>query len=146
MKKENDELLSTQKVSEIETMKLQNKYKELMMKYNKLETKYNEKVKQSDHTLWTTTDIAKWIVGLDQSRYNKYYDILLQNMKNEGIDGFCLGYLDKTDLHKFGITQFKDKRDVYNNIQKLVQNKNVKNNKAMNDGQNEGVDDNTVYV
>lgn len=45
---------------------------------------------------------------------------------DEGIDGGCFGDLDKNDLHRLGISQFKDKRDIYNAIKDLMRNDNKK--------------------
>ncbi len=53
-------------------------------------------------------------------------------MINEGIDGTCLKDLEKNDLHRLGITQFKDKRDIFNAIQEFI-NKDAKINDNNND-------------
>ncbi len=50
---------------------------------------------------------------------------------NERITGECIGDLDKNDLHRLGITCFKDKFCVFNAIQKLVKNKYNENKECV---------------
>merc|ERR1712228_583149 len=115
-------------------MGLQKKYNEIKEKFNhannlqeehkELEMEYSDYVKNRDYKNWNAQDIGYWIISLDKDRYSKYHDILKQNLSNEGINGYCLKDLDKTDLHRLGLHAFTDKRDVYNQLQILVQNKN----------------------
>jgi len=95
-------------------------YKDLEIKYIALKAKHNEGDKVQNHSEFDAQDITKWIVGLDEERYSKYGADLLANLKKEGIDGTCLGELDKHDLHRMGITRFKDKRDVFKALQQLI--------------------------
>ena len=41
-------------------------------------------------------------------------------MTKEEFIGVCLDDVEKNDLHRFGITGFKDKKDVFDSIQELV--------------------------
>ncbi len=68
--------------------------------------------------------IADWIVNINRIRYQKYYNKLIENMKNECIDGQCFHDLEKSDLHRFGITHFKDKCDILTAINQLIRNNN----------------------
>eukprot|EP01084_Bolivina_argentea_P036325 67220_1 len=47
-------------------------------------------------------------------------------MTNEYIDGQCLHDLNKNDLHRFGITHFKDKCDILTAIHELIRNNKSK--------------------
>merc|ERR1712192_111632 len=127
-------LLSTQQEIEISADKMRVEHRELQAKYHDLQSKYA----QSNHQLWTSRDIAQWISGLNPG-YSKYREALLVNLNAEGIDGLCLKSLDKTDLHRLGITQFKDKCDVYRSIQQLI-------NKTKGAAQNEGHGQDTDFI
>ena len=47
--------------------------------------------------------------------------MLQQTLKDEGIKGNHLMYLDKNDLHRLGINNFGDKIDLLRCMQKLWQ-------------------------
>ena len=115
-------LVVHQKINETKFEKMQDDHKELEMKYNDLKIKYDEMKQKHDYKSWDANMIVEWIMWIDISRYVKYKDILLINMNKERIDGTCLKDLDKNDLHRLGVEQFKDKRDLYEEIQQLVCN------------------------
>eukprot|EP01084_Bolivina_argentea_P213478 362550_1 len=139
LEKRYQSLLLTHNSTEIAVNKLQKKYKEL-------EIKYNCKMKESDYRLWDAKYIANWIVNFDRLRYKKYFDILLQRMIDEGIDGTDLLQLDKNDLHRLGISQFKDKTDIYKKIQQWFQNRQEDQNKKINYHKHEGLQNDTDYL
>ena len=56
-------------------------------------------------------------------------------MSNGKLNGSCLGDVEKNDLHRFGITGFKDKKDIFNCLQQLIHNQVV--NDKQQEGQNE---------
>eukprot|EP01084_Bolivina_argentea_P152227 265586_1 len=101
---------------------LKDEYKELQIKYNELHVKYIGIVNRSDYRLWSGNDVANWIIDINKSKYSKYYSILMEKMASENIDGICLPNVDKNDLRRFGITNFKDNCDIYNSIQELIIN------------------------
>ena len=115
-------LVVQQKINETKFEKMQDDHKELEMKYNDLKIKYDEMKQKHDYKSWDANMIVEWIMWIDISRYVKYKDILLINMNKERIDETCLKDLDKNDLHRLGVEQFKDKRDLYEEIQQLVCN------------------------
>ena len=127
-------LLATQQEIQMSADKMKMEHRELQAKYHALQSKYA----QSNHQLWTSRDIAQWISGLNPG-YSKYREALSVNLTAEGIDGLCLKNLDKTDLHRLGITQFKDKCDVYRSIQQLI-------NKSRGAAQKEGHGQDTDYL
>lgn len=101
--------------------KLKEDIKILQSKYDELEKKYQSAVQQSKSwDEWNGEDVVNWIVGLDEKNYGKYRAELSKNVLAEGIDGNCLADLERNDLHRIGISQFKDKKAVYNAIQELV--------------------------
>ena len=51
---------------------------------------------------------------LDESGYDKYKHDLIRNKSNGQFNGSCLCDVEKNDLHRFGITAFKDKKDIFN--------------------------------
>ena len=68
---------------------------------------------------WTAVEVTNWMVTIDRMRFEKYYEALIQNMMQEGVDGRCLQSLDKNDLHRLGIIQFRDKEDILSAIRDL---------------------------
>ena len=74
---------------------------------------------EEDNKRWNLKKTAEWIQNIDKQRLNKY-NKLIDNMTKEGIDGSCLQYLDKNDLHRLGITKFKDKLIVLKAIKQLL--------------------------
>eukprot|EP01084_Bolivina_argentea_P254949 428717_1 len=104
---------------------LKNQKNELQQKYNGLKKR---KEKLLVYKAWNSTEVINWIINIDLKRYNKYYNTLVNNIINEEIDGSCLCDLERNDMHRLGIIKFKDKRDILNEIQKLINNKELKCN------------------
>lgn len=118
---------------------LQDDYEELEMKYNELESKCicnGGTKKNKDWKQWNAMDIVNWIINLDQDRYCKYTERLVESLMREEIDGSCLKDMDKNDLHRLGITAFKDKRDVFEELQVLTER--MMTNDGLNNVYNEG--------
>ena len=115
-----NDLVIQENLNKIKFEKMQDEHKELEMKYDDLKLKYDEMKQKHDYKTWDANMIVEWIVLMDISRYGKYKDVLLRNMSKERIDGTCLKDLDKNDLHRLGVEQFKDKRDLYEEIRQLV--------------------------
>eukprot|EP01083_Nonionella_stella_P004454 12890_1 len=118
-----NQLLNQQHLTENELKKVQNENKELATRYNELLQNNN---RREDYRLWTAKDLVHWIINLDELRYTQYAQSLMSNLVKEEIDGSCLKDLEKNDLHRFGITKFKDKRDIHQSIQELVSEHNQK--------------------
>ena len=105
-------LLEKQQKSEMTVNQTQDDYKILKIKYDELKSKY--------HDLWDVENIVNWMIDFDEDRHAKYRDDLIANMINEEIDGSCLSILQVNDLHRLGIINFKDKKQIYQSIQELV--------------------------
>eukprot|EP01084_Bolivina_argentea_P051049 93904_1 len=137
--KTNNELIAQNKLYESEIAqrniicseynRLQNEHKELEIEYVKVKEelkKATNNCTKSRH-IWQAEEVVYWIININKARYNKYFKNLMRNMAKENIDGHCLDDLDKTDLHRLGITDFKDKRDIYQSIQQLIKGNHNKN-------------------
>jgi len=120
--------------SEYET--LQNKYDDLQIKYLALDGKYKRLllngvggVESKEFSAWSAVDVVQWIASVDAGKYGKYREMLSRSMQTENIDGACLESLDKGDLHRLGVTDFKDKKDLLARIKQLVTPMEVVGNK-----------------
>merc|ERR1712241_1462556 len=97
MQKLNDEMELLREEKDVNLMKMQQKNKILEIKSKKIENKYRDlKIKYDAQRKrfgfleWTTQNVAGFIVNIDYEKYAKYYDELLSNLVNEGVDGECL--------------------------------------------------------
>ena len=111
---------------------------ELSLKKNKLCDNYKS---------WSSNNIHAWIMHLENGRFQKYGDKIWQKLKEEEIDGTCLEDMDANDLHRLGITQFKDKKTLIRYIQNLMSQQEQNMNDQSNDDypQQEGAH-NTPHV
>ena len=98
---------------------IQDENKELKLRCNELKSKCQGMTRSKDYKLWDVEDVVDWIIELDE-KYSKYKQDLISNLINEQIDGSCLSMLEVNDLHRLGITNFKDKKQVYQSIQQLI--------------------------
>lgn len=101
------------------------RFKEMEIKYNELKVKYNKLNNLNDNEKdcwkeWDVMDVVNWIISLDQGRYIKYKQVLMNNLRKEEIDGSCLSDIDKNDLHRFGVTSFKDKGHLCAKLKQLT--------------------------
>ena len=112
-------LLTKHNDKESKLKQLQDDHKELKNKYNKIIKNKDNNNKNNNYQLWNAHDITSWIIKLNESKYIKYKDDLLSNMTTEGIDGSSLKDLDINDLHRLGISGFKDKKYIFKKIQQL---------------------------
>eukprot|EP01084_Bolivina_argentea_P250469 419648_1 len=69
---------------------------------------------------WNVDTIILWISQIDNGRYNKYLDLLKKRLFEEQITGAELEMIDETDLHMWGIVNFKDRKDLVAEIKKLI--------------------------
>ena len=74
--------------------------------------------------------IVDWIISLNED-YVKYEDILRVNLNKESLDGSCLVELDKNDLHRFGIDNYKHKSAILKQIKQLISG-NLMNDEGVN--------------
>ena len=91
---------------------------------------------------WNYDNITDWIISLDDGIYEKYEKILREQLKDEEMSGDVLSTLDKNDLGRFGIKNYKHKLAILNHIKKLTSKQNNNNNiMAFNEGNNQ-----TAYI
>ena len=86
---------------------------------------------------WNGMDVVKWIISLDKERYLKYAEDLVMNVEKEEVDGSCLNDLDVNDLHRLGVTGFKDKKYIFKAIQKLIHDDNKNSGNTIDDTEGE---------
>merc|ERR1712232_139488 len=97
---------------------LEGKHDNLQIKYLALNGKYKALLNSSKggntqhFESWKSEDVIRWMMSLENAKYKKYEDELSKNVRMENVDGACLSSLDKGDLHRLGITDFKDKKDL----------------------------------
>ena len=78
------------------------------------------KKQEKDFTKWNTNDLIYWLKGLD-SNYEKY----CKRIKEDDIDGGDLVHIeDKKDLKEWDVKKPAHRDNIWNNIQKLIKNKN----------------------
>ena len=89
---------------------------------------------------WNTEELVLWICGLDNGKFKKYKDRLIDAFKEQGVDGKGVEFLDKQELRGFGIDSFMDRGLIYKHIQGLSANNNIKIVNEDVPQQNEGQD------
>lgn len=76
-----------------------------------------------DYNEWKMDDIISWIISLDD-KYKQYENSLKDNFIKHGVNGSHLKYIDKHDLHNWGITDFGHKISIWNQLCELVKDVN----------------------
>eukprot|EP01084_Bolivina_argentea_P240517 404043_1 len=128
-------------------LKLNDDYKDLEYSHNELKQRYEAQKSRLGYQVWDFKDIVEWITQLENGRFAKYEEILLNSMKEEEIDGCCLSDLNENDMFRMGVKSFRDKKAIIKNIQSLIF-KSDKNTKA-NDEQSKFYDaegNNTAFI
>ena len=98
---------------------------EKLKKFEAMEAKWNKYKNKLGYVAWGSSEIVEWIMQIESGRFEKYEDILLDNMEREEVDGECLSSFNENDLDRLGITGFKDKKILLANIRKLTMNEEV---------------------
>ena len=72
---------------------------------------------------WNVEQIIIWIRGLDNGRFREYINILRHGFEESAIKGSDLADITSADLSvtPFNITNFRDKKDLVQHFQSLVQ-------------------------
>ena len=78
---------------------------------------------------------------MENNRYYKYKNILKNKIFEQCVTGKHLIRVDIFDIISWGITQFDDKKDLFNSIKQLVQQ-----NKNKNNNMDEGSFQHTDYI
>jgi len=69
---------------------------------------------------WTTDDLIQWIISLDPSYPEKYYQILNQLLSVQNIRGLGIDEFDREDLLGYGIVDLDDRRKIYKAMTDLI--------------------------
>ena len=123
-KRKNDELLIKNKEWERKYDLLLESMKELEHQMNTMQNSYNKErdLNLLDYTLWQSNDVYQWIMTIHGGKFQKYSQNLKVNIDLENIDGSCLKILTTTDIHRWGISDFKDKQILLESIKHLKSN------------------------
>ena len=108
---------------------LQDEHKELEIKYNELKIEYetlkSDRLDVKNYLDWKAKDVVEWIMSLENQRFIKYKDLLLNKFVKENVDGLALNEMDAGDLAQFGVNDFKDRKCLIKHIKSLSNNINV---------------------
>ena len=78
-------------------------------------------INTAEFRTWSAAQFAAWIVSLDPHSYAQYEEKLTATLEKEGVDGECIDEeIDKSDLNRWGISQYKHCRHVLTQIKALV--------------------------
>eukprot|EP01083_Nonionella_stella_P088060 245202_1 len=124
-----------------ESNKLEHECQQTALEHNELKKKYQQKILKFDHfSEWDCDAVIEWICSLENDRYRKYETKLSVSIKHENIKGKYLGDVDKSDLHRLGVTDFADKLSLISHIKQLVARQGDQGNEEIEGG------DGTTYV
>lgn len=70
---------------------------------------------------WDAVDVTNWIVMIDRVRFGPFHDVLMGNMMEQGVDGQTLKCITMDDLHRLGITDYRDKLLIFDAIKELTE-------------------------
>jgi len=108
---ENKELNQKLSALQMENDQMKDRLKETQVKLQTTMKQNDELIqREKERTLrdvsqykhWKCDNIIGWICFLEAGRFEKYKQVLLENMKKENISGGHLDSLDKHDLHRLG--------------------------------------------
>jgi len=71
-------------------------------------------------TRWNCGDVMEWILCLENGRFEKYLEEIMDRMMTENVRGSELSMIDEQDLMHFGIDDEDDRKDVMRYIGSLV--------------------------
>ena len=72
----------------------------------------SKKVDTGKFETWDMKQIEKWLYSLENGRYRKYIDGLISAFKGDNIASTDLPDIDRADLRSFGVSDFKDRKDL----------------------------------
>ena len=72
------------------------------------------------YTEWTSSDVVKWILSLNNGLFIQYNDILNETLTEEDISGDDLMNIEKADIKRWGIIKFKHIQILYDHFQQLI--------------------------
>ena len=91
---------------------------------------------------WNVKQIIFWILSLENQRFEKYTKQLRKEFISEGINGSDITEIDEFNLQKWGVQNFRDRKDLMKHIKTLSNYapNNNGNGKGNDNVQNEGAD------
>ena len=123
LKEHNEKVENENNVLKKQTADLNQKCDEYKSKLHALQIKYDVLYRDYNMTMsnyknWDSDMITNWIISLSKD-YEQYETKLREKLKEESIDGMCLVEVDMDDLHRFGIANYKHKKNILKDIQEL---------------------------
>ena len=70
---------------------------------------------------WNSTELIDWIINLEDGRCTVYEEKLLSTFNEQQITGKSLKKMEANDLKEFGIAKFDHRKDLWMQIQNLIQ-------------------------
>eukprot|EP01083_Nonionella_stella_P281855 959247_1 len=130
--------------------KLMDDQKEHELVIQQLKNANNILKRKSIHAIpyeqWDTEDVVLWIMSLDNGRFEKYKQKLQENLTTEGVLGHDLKMVDSGDIRGWGVTDFRDKKYLLQQIQELViKNENEKDDEGAVNDYNDAQGPQTAY-
>merc|ERR1712154_540023 len=84
----------------------------------------------SKYLEWGHDEIVAFICNLEDGRYRKYENVLIDALKEEGVEGAHLRKVNELDVKGWGVKNFDDKKDLTKAIQQMVNNQKYQNEGA----------------
>eukprot|EP01084_Bolivina_argentea_P292851 503564_1 len=114
LKNDNGKLMEEQKQCQLRIIKLKEENKQLKLKNLNI----------NDYKDWNWEEILIWILSLNDGQYSKYKNQLQITMKEEGPSGKDLSDVNEVDIKRWGVTNFRDIKDLAKSLKKLVNDNN----------------------
>ena len=118
------QLIKEKNELELKYCLLDSKCIEMEKKLNKINCNDDKKENElnDNYLKWDYSNVYEWIISIENGYFGKKYkrNEIYNNLKSENIDGLCLNNIDKGDIHRMGITQFRDKLLLKQHIDKLI--------------------------
>lgn len=71
-------------------------------------------------TRWNCHDVMEWILSLENGRFGRYIDEIMERMLEENVRGSELGMINQDDLEHFGIESAEDRESAMRHIQRVI--------------------------
>eukprot|EP01084_Bolivina_argentea_P214197 363689_1 len=99
-------------------------HKHIFDQYENIELNIN------NYHQWNSKYIVQWIISRDELIYSKYCNILIKHLTEEEVDGECLKDVDISDIHRWGIKNFKHSKQLLKHIKILTCNDKMNYNQG----------------
>eukprot|EP01083_Nonionella_stella_P242907 846912_1 len=94
-----------------------------------------------DYLQWSESQVVDWIISIEDGKYAVYEENLRLLFASESVNGMALSQISKPDLKDWGIKNFAHRSNLYNQIQKLVNQP-----QQMQQYHNEDLEGTTAYI